>query len=161
LLREALFARRALRILFLFASFIYNTMKVKCKSAKWKAEAKLDIHQVRHLFSIQNSTRKKLLLAKYPARTDRYVTIEKALFNYATCNIRDHECYCRKYSNRSYFLISYFFTIIHPYEWNLGILHCDTVPAQNTDNTPTLELPFPSYFIHATLNERAFDLIFF
>lgn len=55
LLREAPLLRSALRMLpshFLspFASFIYNTMKVKCKAQSGETEAKLDIYQVRHLF---------------------------------------------------------------------------------------------------------------
>lgn len=76
------------------------------QSAKWEAEAKLDIHQVRHLFSIHDSARRKLL-AKYIARTDRYVTIDKSHFNYV-----QHATNVTVKSRR---------------EWNLRILHCDVL----------------------------------
>lgn len=42
-----------LSLSFLFVSFIYNTIKMKMQSAKWKAEAKLEVREVRHSFRIQ------------------------------------------------------------------------------------------------------------
>lgn len=81
---------------------------------------------IRHLFSIQHSTRKKLL-AKYASRTDQYITIEKAQCNYAmytytTLTLLPKILY-RSIVNFDILL----FTKSYSIRWNLEILHCDAV----------------------------------